>query len=273
MARERPPRWADRANRRSVCQALSGRTLNGLIGLTAALAAGSTLALGQSDIALPRLLPPGASLRGTYALAGAGAGPIATALSFPLALPRAPSVVVVPGPYCTVSNLCPAMPPPPSCPGSIANPQAAPGVLCVYEGSTRQNLTGPPQLADPATGAPGGASAVGAVLTATPADVAKPAYDSGTWAVTAPLPARVRIPLLAGLDPRLAVARLCRLGLRPSALTRSAVGRSLTITSPIVRSTAPGPATVVARNSIVVLHLVPNPRARRSVAVTIRTAC
>jgi hypothetical protein len=143
------------------------------------------------------LRPQGCIRNGDHARAA----PIATAFSFPLALLRAPSVVVVPGPYGTVSNMCPGSPASSSCPGSFGSPQAAPGVLCVYE-RPRQKLTGPPQLADPVTGTSGAVSAVGTVLSASPADPTKPAYDSGTWAVTTPLPARVRVPALAGLDPR-----------------------------------------------------------------------
>jgi hypothetical protein len=70
-----------------------------------------------------------------------------------------------------------------NCPGSAANPQAAPGHLCVYE--SQSSNRGSVVLFTGTTGAFPAASKWGAGVWLIPA-AAGNAYSYGTWAVTAP---------------------------------------------------------------------------------------
>jgi hypothetical protein len=124
-------------------------------------------------------LQPGRSLRGVYDVAGAGgaAGSVfEAATSFPLALATAPTQHVI-----LNGNL-----PPAECPGSVADPKATPGNLCVYEGPATSNVTslatGDPTV-DFASGA-AKSSRFGFTVRLTAA-AASP-RSTGTWAVTAP---------------------------------------------------------------------------------------
>jgi hypothetical protein len=84
------------------------------------------------------------------------------------------------------------------CPGTAANPKAAPGDLCVYTdrafGALNEHLTfsGAPQVKDPsdaeATSAPSGAGKSGAIvlLSPEPEEPEEIGTAYGTWAVTAP---------------------------------------------------------------------------------------
>jgi hypothetical protein len=77
--------------------------------------------------------------------------------------------------------------PPAQCPGSLANPQASPGHLCVYESPAHQNATNllvvEPTL-DVASGL-GKASRFGFSMRAN-SIVPGAVRTSGTWALTAP---------------------------------------------------------------------------------------
>jgi hypothetical protein len=78
-------------------------------------------------------LPAGSTVRGAFNVdfVAAEAGEIQGAsISFGLWLPQKPTVVV----------LAPEAPPTAACPGSLTNPAAAPGTLCVYE-NTSSNAT------------------------------------------------------------------------------------------------------------------------------------
>jgi hypothetical protein len=121
-------------------------------------------------------IPPGKTLRGTYAVGVPSLDMdfIATEISFGFQLASAPTAHIIPS----------ATAPPAECPGTSINPQAAPGHLCVYEavGGNRNNL----RVFNPADGG-GGASRWGAAVAF---DVGGPStgntFSYGTWAVTSP---------------------------------------------------------------------------------------
>lgn len=128
---------------------------------------------------LTTTLPAGQTLRGAVNLdaegdAGASMG---QALSFGLSLRAAPSLVILP----------PAAPATGQCPGGVGNPQAAPGVLCVYLDGTFNLETLPDfptglRVLDVPSGDPG-ASAFGAQVYIFAAAAGR-FYASGSWAVT-----------------------------------------------------------------------------------------
>ena len=119
----------------------------------------------------PSTLPAGQTLRGVYAVDDQGED----AIAFAFALPSAPA------PHWLAAGATPTT----ECPGSAAAPTAAPGHLCVYEGSA-SGLLLERVVFDPAQGptAAGTASPYGAGLTL--ADGGGASRSSGTWAVAAP---------------------------------------------------------------------------------------
>lgn len=113
-------------------------------------------------------LPSGKSLRGVYAIRGTEAN-LYGFISFPHRLAAAPSVHVIP--MGTAS--------PPQCPGTLSDPQAQSGNLCIYENNAGITSTFDP--ADPSAGP--GAGPMGTVLySAGPAGLDRAPY--GSWAVT-----------------------------------------------------------------------------------------
>jgi hypothetical protein len=118
----------------------------------------------------PGTLPPGKTLRGHWALLDSAATAneqIQTAISYVFRLPSAPQHHFI-GVGTT---------PPPQCPGSASDPEAAPGHMCYYEsGTINASLRFGAPLDDPTVG-----SRVGI------RSVAGGTYDSfGAWAVTSP---------------------------------------------------------------------------------------
>jgi len=148
-------------------------------------AAGATGAQGPAGPAFPDVLPSGQTLRGSYSFSGyyAGSnpyskydmGPADGQISFQIPLPSEPTVVISPKGAGPVTH----------CPGSITNPQAQAGYLCVYESSISDNdaLT----AFSPQTGVHDIATRFGVGLFVT--NPAGPASDhrtsKGSWAVTA----------------------------------------------------------------------------------------
>jgi hypothetical protein len=124
-------------------------------------------------------LPSGKTLRGIYELADTAAAKSVqdqtTAISetYAAALPAAPQIHFI----------ADGATPPAACPGSVADPEAAAGNLCVYESRNHTNLAvDPDPFIDPSNQAEG-TLGFGIEITANGPGL----YDSaGTWAVTAP---------------------------------------------------------------------------------------
>jgi len=119
-------------------------------------------------------LPSGSTVRGFFGVgwtAAAGGEPMANDVAFGFTLASAPTphFVVVGGT------------PPAECPGSAADPQAAPGHLCLYEGAVG-NVGGRSICNFNSCPA---ATQWGAYYIAT-SSAAGQAWSRGTWAVTAP---------------------------------------------------------------------------------------
>lgn len=128
----------------------------------------------------PETLPSGKTIHGAYAVtgtAGAAAQAIESGVTFPIALSAVP----------TVHFVSAGTPAPADCPGSVSQPAASPGHLCVFE----SQVTGPArprEIFDPARAdADGNASAglYGFGIRVT-ADGAASVGSQGTWAATAP---------------------------------------------------------------------------------------
>jgi hypothetical protein len=111
-------------------------------------------------------LPSGATIRGVYRISGTGTDSGSTDISFGYALASTP----------TRHFISQGAPAPAQCPGSVSNPQAARGHLCVYEltdtNAASQAVTSP-------------LSRFGFGLTASSAGAA-PWITHGTWAVRSP---------------------------------------------------------------------------------------
>lgn len=119
--------------------------------------------------AYPSVLPSGRTEVGVFAARDKadGAGEtIAATISFPLPLATAPTV-----------SFAPSV----SCPGTVAEPTAAPGKLCFYAGQ-QVNAT---DFATDDQGNVGSATRQGASLQVY-ANTAGDVIDQGSWAVTAP---------------------------------------------------------------------------------------
>jgi collagen type II alpha len=124
----------------------------------------------------PDQMPAGKTARGTWAMYGTDAGILMTQISFGFRLSAAPTSHIIP-----VGG-----PSPPECPGTVTNPQAAAGHLCVYEGdvaNVSSVVTCDTTLGG--CGPPGTTNAEGAGVVGYPA-AAGAAYMIGTWAATAP---------------------------------------------------------------------------------------
>jgi hypothetical protein len=117
-------------------------------------------------------LPAGVTLRGTWggegSASGAGDYRGSTAM-FGLRLPASPARHFIPDGGV----------PPASCPGTLTNPQAAPGHLCVYQGSNISNQSTGIDETNAGTGRYGFTFLIFALA-------AGNYWSYGTWAVTAP---------------------------------------------------------------------------------------
>jgi len=139
-------------------------------------------------------LPEGETLTGTWAFGFSASGElegeegtlVQAPISFPIQVEPAPSPKYVTlgqqegetvNPECTVEGV----------EGSAANPLAAPGTLCVYEGIMSESplLANVSSPSSPSSGAPG-ADPSGAFVQLL-YFTSSPPFGSGTWAVTAPL--------------------------------------------------------------------------------------
>jgi hypothetical protein len=118
-------------------------------------------------------LPSGNTVRGTYALArfdggAADNGFVADSIQFGFRFAIAPTPRVIP-----VGTV-----PPAQCPGTPAVPEAAPGNLCVYEGSQSNSTS----LAVFNVGAGGGANRTGAIVRIFSAADNTTFFSIGSWA-------------------------------------------------------------------------------------------
>lgn len=123
--------------------------------------------------------PAGTTIKGVFALGGSGprdTGYLADGISFGYTLGSSPTAHYVPG-GASVAQ----------CPGSSANPQAAPGHLCVYESLRTAGIAaGGVGIANGA-GEAGRASPFGFFVFVEPGNIEGEApLVYGSWAVTAP---------------------------------------------------------------------------------------
>jgi len=148
---------------------------------------GARGATGATGAAFPTgNLPSGRTMKGVYSAHGTGGAIAADHISFPVQLAAAPSV--------GMKRVVPAEPGQPSttrCPGSVSNPLAAPGELCIYE-AQRFGVTGTPELCKPDNN-PGTCSNTGSgqatrwgMFLRFRGTAAVDFGSNGTWAVTAP---------------------------------------------------------------------------------------
>ena len=155
-------------------------------------APGATGATGPAG-AFFETLPPGKTLRGAYAFSGyyGGSpapyskydkGPADGLITFQIPLAVAPQLVLIPR---RQDAELPGTPPA-ECPGTITNPQALPGYLCVYESRIANNDG--LEAFSPFEGAQNTATRFGVGLNIDgPFDAnAEHRTSKGTWAVTAP---------------------------------------------------------------------------------------
>jgi hypothetical protein len=139
---------------------------------------GATGPVGPRGDSFESGLPSGKTLRGVYEIADTAAAKAVqdqtTAISetYAAALPAIPQLHLI----------ADGATPPAACPGSVADPKAAAGNLCVYESRNHANLAEDPDVfIDPVNQAEG-TLGFGIEITANGAGL----YDSaGTWAVTA----------------------------------------------------------------------------------------
>lgn len=128
---------------------------------------------------LPDTVASGRSVQGVYVVLGtasAAGQPFWTSVSFPLPMASAPSAAdlnFIPAGGASTAN----------CPGTVANPQAAPGNVCVYEGANlNRNLD---CLFKPSSGTCTLSDPFGFAISITSA-AAGGVMSRGSWAATAP---------------------------------------------------------------------------------------
>jgi hypothetical protein len=138
-------------------------------------------------------LPPSETLTGVWAgRFNTGEAKGVAAISYPIRVNPAPTSLVVPGPGLTsgvlynvetgvpVALLATEAEVDAYCPGTASNPEANPGVLCIYRGIQQQNGSiedeGPFASPDPTSGQP---------IPLQDTSTGTPGYANGTWAVTA----------------------------------------------------------------------------------------
>jgi hypothetical protein len=119
--------------------------------------------------------PGGVTIRGNYSLGGSSTESYAwTEIDFGFQFASAPE------PHWILGG----DPSPPECPGTVGNPQAAPGHLCVYESPVGYSNISSQDVFDTAAGTTG-ANRWGAGLIAY-IDGAASYWSYGTWAATSP---------------------------------------------------------------------------------------
>jgi len=118
--------------------------------------------------------PAGVTLRGTYTVAQTGSTAFTTTeIEFVLRLGAAP----------TVHYINTGTPPPAECPGTLTNPQATAGNLCLYEGNATNTTNRGVFSPETPGGTIGVATREGAGVFMFPATTSQ-AYIWGSWAVT-----------------------------------------------------------------------------------------
>jgi hypothetical protein len=160
--------------------------VTGATGITGATGAdgatGPTGATGVDGITGPTgatgpvgiTLPAGETLQGSYAVdfyASVAGEESFSAVTFPLKLASAPT------PHFIVSGTTP------ECPGTLINPQAAPGHLCVYEGPAFRMTS--QRIVAASSGNGNEADPFGFIVDMVSTDDGL-SFSYGTWAVTAP---------------------------------------------------------------------------------------
>jgi hypothetical protein len=161
----------------------------GLRGLTGAQGAkGATGAQGVQGVPGPvtGVLPAGQTLRGNYMLSqtNATATNFHNAVSFGLRLSAAP----------TVHYINNGTAPPAECPGTVADPQAAPGHLCIYETQATNVGAGRGACNPEVGGCPANSASREGFAVYGPVTGAGAVYMFGSWAVTAPAAAAALTP-------------------------------------------------------------------------------
>jgi hypothetical protein len=121
----------------------------------------------------PATLASGKTETGEYGFGATGSANIFGNISFPFPLASAPTLHVIPSGTSTPSG----------CTGSVSNPGAAPGNLCIFEGYTEGGVV-LTNAWEPVGGTHTG-STLGVTLWASGGGGGNN-NDSGTWAVTAP---------------------------------------------------------------------------------------
>ncbi len=144
------------------------------------------------------VLPPGASLKGTWSFdtpAGGTETPFGeeafVSVSFPLAVEPRPEFRWIPSEeWLAAGEKFDAPPDTVSCPGSFQHPEALPGFVCFYAGFVYNAGQGGNTRAPAGAGDPGesGDRTAGITLTWHIHDLKAAAAGYGTWAATAPAP-------------------------------------------------------------------------------------
>jgi hypothetical protein len=121
------------------------------------------------------VLPSGKTETGAFALEGDGSV-VQSGWGFPFALASAPT------PHFVADKSVP----PAECPGSVSDPKATAGQLCVYEGSSHGGNVTSKGLFNPENEKFGAASRFGFGLDLNNGTVGSNVWTQGAWAVTAP---------------------------------------------------------------------------------------
>jgi hypothetical protein len=124
-------------------------------------------------------LPSGVTMRGNYAVAGVAKEEFDRALegiTFQTPLASAPASHLIQMGAASTTE----------CPGSTANPQAAPGNLCLYENRHENVRPGSDCASGGGSGSPCGTATRFGATVFIEAEGATSFFTEGTWAVTAP---------------------------------------------------------------------------------------
>jgi hypothetical protein len=120
-------------------------------------------------------LPSGKSETGAYSLEGDGSV-VQSGYGFPVALASAPAAHLIQD----------GGTPPAECPGTLSNPKASPGNLCVYEGTSHGGSITSRGIFNPENEKFGSASRFGFGFDLNNSTTGNNVWSMGTWAVTAP---------------------------------------------------------------------------------------
>jgi hypothetical protein len=146
--------------------------------------AGKTTLVCNGQTGFTETLPSEKAEKGDWAVSGLSVsdpeltpfGGAETAISFPIPLASAPTEVDVIGEGQT---------PPSGCSGTVANPEAKPGHLCIFIFKKSSSATGGIIPGSAATGEFAKADATGSLLYAVTAKAGEEVFAKGTWAVSA----------------------------------------------------------------------------------------